>query len=113
MTKHQQPPVPDKLTDEQRNELALWCQKEYPVYWRKGPGGIKSLVQRCFDHYRGIGNRPGYVDWVAVCRNWIRKQHEMEFGSKQREKPQDLGRRGKEGGPLTREMQLILGEKND
>jgi hypothetical protein len=36
------------------------------------------VLGSCLDYHRSRGNSKGYSDWIAVARNWLRK--DQEFG---------------------------------
>ena len=69
--------VPEDLTKEEQKRLRGWVNsRSCPV--NLSGRELRLLVDECLDHYRGNGNRQKYKDWVAVCRNWIRREYKHE-----------------------------------
>jgi anti-sigma factor RsiW len=62
-------PPPKELTPGERFELEAWLTSHPEHQWASKR--LDSVIEECLDHFRGTGEL-GY-DWVATCRNWIRR----------------------------------------
>ena len=60
---------PAALTPGERFELEAWLTSRPEHQWALKR--LDALCEECLDHFRGTGEL-GY-DWVATCRNWIRR----------------------------------------
>ena len=68
--------VPDDLSAEEKLKLRAWVDSgSCPV--DLAGRELKLLVDTCLDHYRALGNPKKYKDWLAVCRNWIRREYKF------------------------------------
>ncbi len=95
-------PPPDDLTDYEKRLFADWLGANYPHYATRRHA--RRLVDSCLDHFRALmphDRRRKKGDWLAACRNWVRKEadfhSEGSLGYRQRceEQPQERGTRAK------------------
>lgn len=71
--KKQETPPPEALSDAEMASLQIWARAKY-----KGliTVEIRELIEECLDWHRANGR--GRVDWIATCRNWIRKEQRFK-----------------------------------
>ena len=63
--------APPELPPEQMGQLRVWCHSKMPSLLPR----LDDLVERCLDWHRAEGRKR--VDWVATCRNWLRKERDF------------------------------------
>ena len=66
--------VPAEFTEEETSKLAEFVRSE----GLRLSQPLSSVLGSCLDYHRSRGNPKGYSDWIAVARNWLRK--DQEFG---------------------------------
>jgi hypothetical protein len=80
--------VPLDLGDADKKALAFWVRDRYPHLFAPAP--LRRLVDECLSHHAATGNRRGYVDWLAACRNWVTKdQHFADQRKEARPEPRE------------------------
>ena len=63
--------APDELGAEAIQALEQWTRENLPSELIH----VRAHIDACLDHFRAKGQP--MVDWVATCRNWIRRSPEM------------------------------------
>jgi hypothetical protein len=63
--------APERLTQEQRERVMIWCSKRYPMLYPQ----LKEQWNRFVDWH--LANGVLRCDWSAAFRNWLRKAHEI------------------------------------
>lgn len=74
--------APERLTDEQRGSLAVWCATDTDT-WAARPDlvpRLPALEAACLDYHRSRGNT--HADWLATCRTWVRNEASGAFGAR-------------------------------
>lgn len=87
---------PDALSEAELGALVSWTCEAEPSQAHR----VEALVQECLDHFRGEGKKKH--DWVATCRNWIRRDRQY------REQRSNGGRgNGVRPGPIAQAVRNI------
>lgn len=60
---------PEILSDLESSQIHGWARAKYRGLTALE---IRELIEECLDWHRANGK--GRVDWIATCRNWIRKE---------------------------------------
>lgn len=61
--------APDALSRQEFKRVKLWARERFP---RLASFELVDLIEECLDWHRSEGRLK--VDWVATCRNWVRKE---------------------------------------